>query len=328
MKRIPFVSVIIPCFNYGHLLAEALESVRAQSLLEWECIVVDDGSTDTTAAIAREYAARDERIACLSQENRGLSAARNAGLRAATAKYAQLLDADDLLEPEKLAVHVRFLEEHEGYALVYGPMRYFRTQGASRLYASGRDGSGRAWMKMWQDTTDEMLAAFVEGNQFPVSAAVFRRSMLDEVGYFDETLRSHEDWDLWLRCVLAAKRFHGLEARGTKTLIREHAGTLTKGAVTMAETRLQVRDRIGELATTEALLATNREWRSYDECELGAAHLAAGHWRVGVRSYLSGFANAKNKVKALRALAAHLAPGWLLALWRWMRWGAPAREAA
>jgi glycosyltransferase involved in cell wall biosynthesis len=315
----PKVSVIVPCFNYGHLLAETLESVRSQSLGEWECIVVDDGSTDDTGSVARSYASRDQRFSYLHQENRGLSAARNAGLRAARGGYVQLLDADDLLETEKLREHGAFLDQQPRYSLVYGPMRYFRERGGTRVLARRRNGVDVEWMRMWPDTDDEMLSALLEGNQFPVSAALFRRAVIEEVGYFDEALRSHEDWEFWLRCAFAGKRFCGLDAPGTKTLIREHGKGLTASAITMAETRLAVRERLEKLAPTEALRAKNRECEGYDACELGAAQLAAGLWKAGVRGYVSGFLRTGQKARALRPLAAHLAPDWLLAPLRRLR---------
>jgi hypothetical protein len=239
----------------------------------------------------------------------------------------QLLDADDLLEPDKLNVHSRFLAQHEEYSLVYGAMRYFSDRGAVRTLSRAQQGSNRDWMKLWPDMTQDMVVALVQGSIFPVSAAVFRRSVLDEVGYFDESLRSHEDWEFWVRCAFAGKRFHGLDTPGTRTLIREHGESLTRRSITMAETRIEVRRRIERLAPTEALRRVNREWTSYDECELGAAHMDAGHWRVGVRVFFPGFIRAERKKKAIHPLLVHLTPRWLLAFWRRLRWGAPARES-
>ena len=132
MTPIIKVSVVVPCFNYGHLLSETLESVRRQSLNDWECIVVDDGSTDNTGEVGHSYASRDRRFSLVRQDNSGLSAARNTGMHAAKGEYVQLLDADDLLEDDKLRVHAAFLDENERYSLVYGPMLFFRDRAASR----------------------------------------------------------------------------------------------------------------------------------------------------------------------------------------------------
>lgn len=317
MTRHPKVSVVVPCFNYGRFLAECLESVRAQTFEGWECIVVDDGSTDDTGTIADAYAAKDGRFACVRQENRGLSAARNAGMRRARGDYLQLLDADDLLENGKLERQATFLDRHPDCALVYGAMRYFQVRGTEKVFAPGRNASGVEWMRMWSDTDGAMLAAMVEGNQFPVSAALFRRAVLDETGYFDEELRSHEDWDFWLRWAFSGKQFFGEDSPGTRTLIREHGQSMTRSTVTMAQTRLVVRARIDKLATSDALRARNRECASYDQCELGAAEIAAGRIATGARRYLAGFGGAPRKSRALQLLLVQLAPQWLLGLW----WG-------
>ena len=106
----PRVAVIVPAYNFERFIAEALDSVIAQTYRQWECVVVDDGSTDGTAAVAERYAAADPRIRCLRQPNRGVSSARNLALRSSTAPYVQFLDADDRLVDWKLAEHVRFLD--------------------------------------------------------------------------------------------------------------------------------------------------------------------------------------------------------------------------
>jgi len=328
MTQSPLVSVVIPCFNYARFLGEALESVRQQSLGEWECIVVDDGSTDDSVEVAKSFVADDPRFSCVRRSNRGPSAARNAGLAKAHGEYVQLVDADDLLEPDKLAVQAAFLAGHPKYAMVYSPMRFFTDAGGLRSYSRGRNRAQKDWMTLWPDTTDALLVALVEGNTFPISAPLFRRSALEAVGKFDESLPSHEDWEFWLRWAFAGKRFFGLDAPGTRTLIREHRDSLTRRTVVMAETRLVVRERIMRLAPTEVLRAKNRECMSYDQCELGAAHLSAGHWRTGLRWYLSGISTARSKTRAARILGAHVIPDQVLSIWRRLRWGAPNRENA
>jgi glycosyltransferase involved in cell wall biosynthesis len=89
----PLISVIIPCYNYGAYIRDAIDSVRAQTYQNWEMLLVDDGSKDNTAAIAQEYVAQDARISYHFQANQGLSAARNTGLGLAKGEYVQLLDA-------------------------------------------------------------------------------------------------------------------------------------------------------------------------------------------------------------------------------------------
>jgi hypothetical protein len=136
--------------------------------------------------------------------------------------------------------------------------------------------------------------------------------LLAEVGYFDESLASHEDWEFWLRCAFAGKRFHGRDAAGTRTLIREHGQRLSRRAITMAESRLDVRRHIARLAPSDTLRARNLECASYDECELGGAHLAAGNWRAGLRWLRKGLSEARSKPLAIRAFLAQVVPDWML----------------
>ena len=105
----PRVSIIIPCYNSAAWLAETLASALAQTWTDREIIVIDDGSTDNSAAVARSFTARGVQL--VTQANAGAAAARNAGLRLARGDYIQFLDADDLLAPDKLARQVRLLEE-------------------------------------------------------------------------------------------------------------------------------------------------------------------------------------------------------------------------
>ena len=99
----PLISIVIPCYNYAHHLSETLESVKSQLLEDWECIIIDDGSTDSTPEVSRVYTNADSRFRYYRQENQGLSAARNAGVKKIKGRFVQFLDADDLISPEKFS---------------------------------------------------------------------------------------------------------------------------------------------------------------------------------------------------------------------------------
>src|SRR5262245_6278913 len=108
----PLVSIIVPTYNYGHLISETLACLQSQSYENWEALVVDDGSTDNTAAVVAAAAASDPRIHYFKQENQKQAAARNRGLSHSQGSYVQFLDSDDLLERRKLELHIKFLEQH------------------------------------------------------------------------------------------------------------------------------------------------------------------------------------------------------------------------
>src|SRR5947207_2276441 len=143
----PLVSVIIPTYNYARFIAEALASVQSQTYSNWEMIVVDDGSTDDTEAVVKRIAADERRISYLRQENAQQAAARNNGIRQAKGNYFQFLDADDLIEPQKLEQQVAFLQQHPEVDIAYSSVRYFSESGErmlSRQYSSWEDAG--AWM--------------------------------------------------------------------------------------------------------------------------------------------------------------------------------------
>jgi glycosyltransferase involved in cell wall biosynthesis len=174
------VSVVVPSYNYGRYVTEAVDSALAQTHEPVEVIVVDDGSTDDTATRLAPYA---QRIRYIRQENRGLSAARNAGIRHASGQWIALLDADDLWHPEKLEIQLGAVRGREDVTLVGSP-------GALSLVDS------RLPPPKVRELT---LRDFVLSSRMGPSSALIRRRCFDTVGFFDETLRSVEDRDMWLR---------------------------------------------------------------------------------------------------------------------------------
>ena len=112
MSNKPLVSVIVPTYNYGRLIGETLECLRAQTYENWECVIIDDGSTDDTAERVSRFMERDARFKFLRQENALQAAAKNNGLRNSAGEYIQFLDADDLIESQKLEKQVEYLEAH------------------------------------------------------------------------------------------------------------------------------------------------------------------------------------------------------------------------
>ena len=133
MDTRPKVSVVVPAFNAGRFLPETLKSVLRQTYPHWECLVVDDGSTDDTAAVARAACESDPRFRYHFQRNRFCAGARNAGLGLATGEYVQFLDADDLILEEKLEAQVAILETHPEIDVSYSDYRPFQSETAALL---------------------------------------------------------------------------------------------------------------------------------------------------------------------------------------------------
>src|SRR6266545_4787722 len=174
----PRVTVIIAAYNYAPFIGEALDSVLAQTFADWECVVVDDGSTDATPEIVKQWVARDSRFRYVRQENRGPNTARNVGLSQSSGEYVQFLDADDRLAPSKLAAHARYLDEHPDVDIVYGPATFFRTDEPEKVLYS-RDGQLSRPLMPQVFSGQEALRKLQMFNIMPILAALTRQSVFD-----------------------------------------------------------------------------------------------------------------------------------------------------
>jgi glycosyltransferase involved in cell wall biosynthesis len=180
----PEVSVIIPTYNRGWVLREAVDSVLAQDFKDFELIVVDDGSTDNTREILESY---DHDLIVLRQSNRGVSAARNRGIAAGRGRLVAFLDSDDLWLPRKLSSQVDFFNSNPA-ALVNQTEEIWIRNGV-RVNPKTRH------HKFSGMIFEKSLALCLVSP----SAVMMKRSLFDEVGLFDEDLPACEDYDLWLR---------------------------------------------------------------------------------------------------------------------------------
>lgn len=184
-ERVPHsISVVIPCYNGEAYLGEALDSVRSQTLPPTQVIVVDDGSTDGSAAIARGMAG----ITLVSQPNRGLPAARNAGLAVADGDLVAFLDADDVWEPRKLERQAAFLDDNPSVGYAFAHHRYL-VEDPEAL---------PGWLR-------GQVARGSEPSPLP-SAWLVRRELFDTVGRFDESLHISDDLDWLMRATAAGVR--------------------------------------------------------------------------------------------------------------------------
>jgi glycosyltransferase involved in cell wall biosynthesis len=183
-QKTPRVSVIIPTYNRGWIVKEAIESVLAQDYRDFELIVVDDGSTDNTDDILNSY--RGD-IMVFRQENQGVSAARNRGLAEASGRFIAFLDSDDLWLPQKLFRQVEFFNKNPDAQICQTEETWIRK--------GVRVNPKKRHKKPWGMIFEPSLALCLVSP----SAVMIRRSLLEKVGGFDETLPACEDYDLWLR---------------------------------------------------------------------------------------------------------------------------------
>ncbi|HYE37064.1 glycosyltransferase [Methylocaldum sp.] len=194
------VSIIIPVYNAVTYVRETIESALSQTYSPCEIIVVNDGSTDGSLDILNKYS---ERITIISQLNKGVSGARNRGVRESRGKYIAFLDSDDIWDKNKIERQVNILESHPDCFMTYCDHRIIDAVGN----ITGMSGATQFFR-----ASGQVLKAMLQGS-FIISPTVtlVRRSAFEKAGGFDETLHKSEDYDLWLRLALFGPILYQLE---------------------------------------------------------------------------------------------------------------------
>ncbi|WP_198285598.1 glycosyltransferase [Cellulosimicrobium cellulans] len=188
LKREPVVSIVMAALNRENVIRGAIESVLRQSYRHWELIVVDDGSTDATAAIVRELAQSDTRIRLLERPHGGVSRARNAGLRSARGELIAFLDTDNLWRPRFLELSVKALDAEAKVLAVYAGMRIETSNGSVEYLGA-----------------QVSVAHLAKGNAVDLNTVVARATAIQSVGEFDASIKRWVDYDLILRLSAAGE---------------------------------------------------------------------------------------------------------------------------
>ncbi len=193
----PLVSIIIPAYNAAPWLDACLRSALAQTGSACEIIVIDDGSTDDTRALAQTFLSPQVHI--IAQSNRGAAAARNAGLRAAQGEYIQFLDADDLLAPDKITQQLRLLLPLGPRMIASGSWARFEDTPASSVFTPHAN---------WRDLTgvEFLQLAYEETIMMHPAAWLAPRALLDQAGPWNETLSLNDDGEYFARVALTSER--------------------------------------------------------------------------------------------------------------------------
>jgi GT2 family glycosyltransferase len=239
----PAVSVVIPVYNASRYVRDALDSVLAQTFTDYEVIVVNDGSTDSEE-LEQILKSHPVPIVYVSQENRGLSAARNAGINIARGTFYAQLDADDQWYPEYLATQVGILSGDASIALVYPN---------AVIFADSCD-SGVEFMKICPSEGDVTFESLIGAKCTVMVCVTARMNAIKSAGMFDEALRSCEDFDLWLRIVKKGGRI--IYHRQMLARYRRRPGSLSSDRVWMTTNILSVLEKA---ANTLDLTTAERE---------------------------------------------------------------------
>lgn len=174
------ISIIIPCYNHGKYLEDCINSISQQSFKDWEAVIIDDGSTDDTAAIAKKLIS--DKVHYVFQQNKGLSGARNTGIEHSTGKFIVPLDADDKLEPQALEKCITEFNKNPDLLIVYGNSKKFGTE----------------------ETESELLPDFslkdlLLSNRLFCTAMYQRKDIGTEIRYDENMKGGYEDWEFWIQ---------------------------------------------------------------------------------------------------------------------------------
>jgi len=295
------VSVIVPVYNAARFIQRSLRSALAQSYAHLEVIVVDDGSTDGTAEIVKEFT--DPRIVYCYQENAGQGPARNRGIRASRGEYITFLDADDYYLPRKIERQVSFLANEKRYQIVYcNALHYYAEKPKLFFKKKGRYYSGNILPELLQ-------TSFINPN-----TAMMARSVLDRCGLFNETRYFPEEWELWLRIALSGYEFGYLDEDLVVVEIRKDSNTTTQIQPILKENAIRMIGRVVPASVevegkTYSREETIRELKN----KLALAYLVNGQRR----RFLGAFGDAVGLAWTPAALMMLCIPRFVwMALWR------------
>ena len=223
----PKVSIIIPCYNQAEFLLQALEALQKQTLKDFECIIVDDGSTDSSAQIADEFIKQDNRFRLIRKPNGGTATARNMGLRTATGKYVQFLDADDELDTKKLELQSAKMDAEE-LDMSFTDYRHFH------LDATGKRVLRSHPAYTMQPTGGLHLSLLTRwGVDFsiPIHCIMYRLDFIRKHNLeFSESLRYREDWDFHLKASAKPGFRYGRMPQYAAAFYRENPKSKTSSA--------------------------------------------------------------------------------------------------
>ncbi len=305
----PRVSVVIPAYNVAPYIGEAIDSVLAQTFRDFEIIVVNDGSPDTDAldAVLARYGAH---LRCVRKTNGGPSSTRNAGVAAAQSDLIAFLDGDDMWEPEYLASQTTLLASNSAASAATTDGVYF---GETTL-------AGQRFSQAMPMEPDRItLEAVLEGRSNISYSTLLKRQAFEQAGRFDESIRRSEDWDLYVRMLLAGQTI--LVNPQPLLRYRRRDASLSADSLLMRRAALDVLAKIEKLIPPESPLLPlahnlRRDWRAGIERELGRKALAEGRWEQARTHWQEHQKIRPDRRIALSLLLGNVSPTLLAAIMR------------
>lgn len=275
------VSIVIPAYNAAAYLAETLYSVCESTHQDFEVVVVDDGSTDTTSEVVKTIAKFDRRVRLLSQSNCGMSAARNRGIASSNSEYIALIDSDDIWHPEKLRWQLQRLQDHPDHDFSYTDFTTF--YGATPAHF----GQERRTGDIDPDKSGWVYHHLILDNLALPSSVLFTRNAWRALGAFRCDNQKTDDWEFLVR---ASQQFKFIRLAESLVLYRQHPQSLSR-RLAITNDHEQMREclllRFGLKSPdgTVVDLRQLQEFRHAGCCNFADAHCARGNIQLGLREF-------------------------------------------
>jgi glycosyltransferase involved in cell wall biosynthesis len=301
----PLVSVIIPAYDVSEFIGEALDSVLAQTFTDYEIIVINDGSPDTPA-LERALKPYMSRIVYLKQENRGVSAARNTGIEAARGSLIAFLDGDDTWLPNYLEVQVARIQADPTIDVLYPNVIMFGDSSSE---------AGEEFMTICPSSGEVTFERLLLQECNVSNCSIARRETIVRAGLFDESLRSVEDFDLWLRVIKQGGRiaYH----RDVLARYRRRTGSLTADPIWLSKHILRVLEKVKQtmkLTPSELETVDLQQQRFHAQLRLdeGKRAFFSGDTAGAIHGLTEANRFFRNRKTAFTLMMLRIAPGLLL----------------
>ncbi len=309
----PRIAVIVPAYGVAHVLCEALESLQAQSLEQWECAVIDDGAPDDVAAAVAPFLS-DPRIRFITTANHGVSAARNTAIAATTAPLVALLDGDDRFRPDYLATMAALLEAEPAVRLATCNALLFGALPSERLCFVDPQGHGDGIHGSLTEVIDRSFSVYI--------GTSFRRADFDAVSGFDPSMSHAEDLDLWVRLLELGGSVLYIDRVLAEYRVRPHSASANALLLLQGSRKvyLKARQRLpGDHPAQVAITAMLDETRRALDFEHALLRIAGGEITRGLTELRAARGQVQGAVWSLSFALWRVLPGLARPMLGWRR---------
>lgn len=270
----PFFSIIIPCYNYGHFLERAINSIKYQDFPNWEILIIDDGSTDNSAQVAKRHAAESNNINYQFQSNSGPATARNLGISQCQGKYIIFLDADDTLAPEALTTVNKIFSTNKNIECLIGAHATIHSNGTTKISPA----------PILPENPEKRLLFYLEKKIGVCNGAMVIARKVFETIQFPEELRSCEDIPFFAK-ILFHKRC--LSTDTVLAYIYKHSDSLRHNHLEAEKFRVKAVEKIFSDDLPNALQKTKKKHISNGYLSLFRSQYLAHKYQIGRSTYLN-----------------------------------------